>query len=102
MTEHEHVQRVLLPWRSREDALTECGLPADPRTTLSVEEMRAKIARQGQQRAALSSCMTCWSTVNRHYKERSGDILSTIHREVGRDYAEVIPFKKKRADGAAR
>lgn len=84
MSEHEHMQRTVLPWRSGEDALTECGIPADPRTTLTREGMLAKIAREGQQRAALSSCMTCWSTANRHREEGDGDIVSTIVREMER------------------
>lgn len=61
----EHSIRPPLPWR--DDRITECGRPvADVASALTREEMVAKVRRQGQQRAAMTSCMTCWSTANRH------------------------------------
>jgi hypothetical protein len=60
--ELEHVRRPNLPWRSSD--LTECGLDTN-RPTITREQLRAKWKRQGQQRAAMTTCMTCLSTARR-------------------------------------
>jgi hypothetical protein len=42
------------------------------------EEMIAKVQRQGKQRAALSSCMTCWGTAewNRDWAASPTEVLA--------------------------
>ncbi len=60
----EHVERTPLPWR--EVTLTECGLAvADLKKVLTIDEFRQKVSEQGQQRAAFTTCMTCWHTAIR-------------------------------------
>src|SRR6266566_9811225 len=61
----EHVQRPPLPWR-REAALTECGLPVAGHPVISRDEFIAKLKEQGKQRAAMTTCMTCYDTAQRH------------------------------------
>jgi hypothetical protein len=61
----DHVIRPNLPWRV--EALTECGKPvADVRAAITRDQAVKKVKDQGQQRAAMSTCMTCWSTAERH------------------------------------
>lgn len=60
--ELEHVRRPNLPWRTFD--LTECGLDTD-RPVISRAELAAKWKAQGQQRAALTTCMTCLDTARR-------------------------------------
>lgn len=81
---HDHVFRNPLPWRSAEDALTECGLHAASYSTLTREEMQAKVKREGSTRAAMSSCMTCWNTVRDRLRIWPGvkPILEVVAREV--------------------
>lgn len=59
----EHVARPNLPWR--DDTLTECGKTTDGRVVITREQLLAKIRKQGQARAALSTCMTCTQTATR-------------------------------------
>lgn len=94
---HEHILRTPLPWRGDDAALTECGLPADSRTTLTVEAMLQKIAREGQARAALSSCMTCWQTTNRRYwaAENSDELLQSVGREIERVQWQESPERSR-------
>ena len=61
----EHIARPPLPWRPESD-LTECGKPAGEfKSVLSRVEAKAKIKAQGRARAAFTTCMTCWDTVDR-------------------------------------
>lgn len=59
----EHVERPPLPWRAA--VITECGLPAAGHPVITRDEFIAKVKRQGKQRAAFSTCMTCWETAQR-------------------------------------
>lgn len=59
----EHVMRPQPPWRAGE--VTECGLRADSYPTISRDDLAAKVRKQGQQRAAMTTCMTCLSTARR-------------------------------------
>lgn len=88
MSIHEHIRREVLPWRSADEARTECGLPPDSRTTISLDAMHAKIKREGKERAAMTSCMTCWRTVNINHKDREGDLLPVIQREIQRVWGD--------------
>ena len=77
----QHVLRGLLPWREPGSERTECGLLArDVRSVGTFAEMRRKVDRIGQKRAAFSSCMTCWEAVrrNRDYGHRS-DVDAVFH-----------------------
>jgi hypothetical protein len=60
----EHVLRPRLPWRSGLD-LTECGRPLGDWAVITREAFLAKVRRQGRQRAAMTTCMTCWETATR-------------------------------------
>jgi hypothetical protein len=60
----DHVARPVLPWR--DEVLTECGLPEEPdRRIITRDAFRAKVSREGQQRSAMTTCMTCWHTAQR-------------------------------------
>jgi hypothetical protein len=59
----DHVLRPQPPWRTGHT--TECGLRADSYPALTRDEFKAKVRRQGQQRAALTTCMTCLHTAQR-------------------------------------
>ena len=78
----EHVLRALPPWRT--GAETECGRAAsDTGRVISRDEFVAKVNRQGQQRAAMSTCMTCWQTAQRHH-DWAHSPSSVLEREVNR------------------
>jgi hypothetical protein len=55
------VARARLPWSTR-TGLTECGRKVvDVAAVISVEKFATKLAAQGKTRAAMTTCMTCWS-----------------------------------------
>jgi hypothetical protein len=61
----DHVKRPPLPWR--DEQLTECGKRIiDVASCVTRDEVIAKVKKQGKQRAAMSTCMTCWQTTARH------------------------------------
>ena len=60
----EHVERPLLPWR-RHSVRTECGLPVAGHPVISRAEFVARVNRLGQQRTAMTTCMTCFTTARR-------------------------------------
>jgi hypothetical protein len=88
----EHVRRVQLPWREQEAGLTECGLEAAKFQSLDYRELLDKVRSQGQARAALSTCMTCWQTAERYqgsWNQQSRDfrapsLVQVLHRELER------------------
>lgn len=59
----DHIARPTAPWRR--ERLTECGLAGD-HTMISRAEFYDRVVAQGQQRAAMSICMTCWHTAQNH------------------------------------
>jgi len=61
----EHVVRARLPWRTVESK-TECGRDVDQARLITREDLLAKVRKQGQARAAMTTCMTCWETCQRH------------------------------------
>lgn len=79
-----HVLRAALPWRDG-PVLTECGkLPGPQMPVMTVTEFITKVKREGQQRSAKTTCMTCWSTAGRHHVVSWGaDPVGVMHREVG-------------------
>lgn len=60
----EHVERAALPWR--DENLTECGLPTAGHPVITREAWLAKVKAQGKQRAAFTTCMTCWDAACRN------------------------------------
>lgn len=89
----EHVLREPIPWRTVAETLTECGLPSSSYPTITLDEMKEKVKRQGQQRAAMSSCMSCWTAASRNVRrgEEEDPILAVIVRAVGRDHWRETP-----------
>lgn len=85
-----HVTRAGLPWR--EAKLTECGLPIESHRSISADEFDERVKRLGQQRAAMLTCMTCWSTAHRYDPDRYGSmpgdfaetwaLLNALEREI--------------------
>lgn len=78
----EHViRRASLPWRPANDQLTECGKSARDYTSITYDVFTRKVRIQGQQRASMSTCMTCWNTATR-YQTWAVDPVDAIRREV--------------------
>jgi hypothetical protein len=74
----QHVRRPDLPWR--EATLTECGQPiVDVAACLTRPQMRAKWSREGEQRAAYTTCMTCLHT-GRRWPEWDEDPVGSLAR----------------------
>lgn len=61
----DHIIRPLLPWRSSEGAVTECGYDASKVKALTREEFFQREKDLGKQRAAMITCMTCADTAKR-------------------------------------
>jgi hypothetical protein len=78
-----HVLRAALPWRDG-PVLTECGkLPDAPMPVLTVGEFIAKVKREGKQRSAMTTCMTCWHTASRHaVTSWEADPMGVLDREI--------------------
>lgn len=75
----DHIERPRPPWRN--DHQTECGRDVSEfASVLTRDEAVAKVKKQGQQRAAMSTCMTCWSTAERH-GDWANDPAGVIARE---------------------
>jgi hypothetical protein len=74
----EHVIRSRPPWR-RGDDLTECGKPVSKVTAVITRDaFLAKVRRQGQQRSAMSTCMTCWHTSQNHPSWEENPVKSLV------------------------
>jgi hypothetical protein len=57
----EHVARAMLPWSTR-TGLTECGrVVTDVAAVIDNQAFMAKFRKQGKTRAAMTTCMNCWS-----------------------------------------
>ena len=78
----EHVIRSRPPWRRGED-LTECGKTVTGRAVITRDAFLAKVRKQGQQRSAMSTCMTCWHT-SRNHPSWAEDPVASLLREAGR------------------
>lgn len=79
----DHIKRENVPWRTDDDALTECGLDVQDCRALTPQQMREKVAEQGEVRASLSSCMTCWQ--NRRV-DRGQLLRDTVLRMLNRSW----------------
>jgi hypothetical protein len=60
-----HVERPELPWRKPEQRLTECGLTAASYPTITRSELVDRVKEWGEQRTAMTVCMTCYQTAQR-------------------------------------
>lgn len=96
-----HVLRAALPWRDGL-VLTECGkLPGTGMPVLTVPEFVAKVKREGRQRSAMTTCMTCWATAVRHsVTSWAADPVGVMSREAG--WARTWQPGVVRDDPAAR
>jgi hypothetical protein len=75
----EHILRPDLPWRVSD--FTECGKPAEKvAATITRDVAVEKIRRLGKQRAAFTTCMTCWSTVD-NWPTFEADPVKALERE---------------------
>lgn len=75
----EHVRRPDLPWRT--STMTECGRPTnDVGVVIDRDALIAKIKRDGVQRAAYTTCMTCMETARR-WPLWSEDPVRALSRE---------------------
>jgi hypothetical protein len=89
----EHViRRASLPWRPTHDDLTECGKPARNHTSITFDQFTRKLRIEGTQRAALSTCMTCWNTATR-YQPWATDPVDAIRREVNGMRTDTATFR---------
>jgi hypothetical protein len=73
----DHIARPALPWR--DETRTECGKDASKvASVITRDAALAKVKKQGKQRAALSTCMTCWSTAEswRGWDESPSEVLA--------------------------
>lgn len=101
----DHVQRPLLPWRV--ESVTECGLE-DASRTITRQEFYDRMVDLGQQRTAMTVCMTCFHTCQRHAgRPKSGasraDLVSAFvnvweHDPAGVIEREVQGWKSDRRD----
>lgn len=76
----DHVIRYEPPWRIA-GSLTECGrLVVDVASVVERDALRAKIAAQGQQRAAFTTCMVCWDRT-KYYSSWAKDPCDVMARD---------------------
>lgn len=75
----DHVLRTNLPWR-QDDQLTECGLQADSYPTITRDQLFVRAREYGQQRTAMTTCITCLNTTQR-WRTWNDDPVEAIGRE---------------------
>jgi hypothetical protein len=75
----DHVERPELPWRTPEQAFTECGLVAASHPTITRAELADRYKQWGQQRTAMMVCMTCFATAQ-NWGTWNEDPLHSIER----------------------
>lgn len=73
--------RPLLPWRSADSAITECGYDATKVKTLTRDEYVARFKELGRQRCAMLTCMTCSETAAR-WAAWDVDPRTALEREI--------------------
>lgn len=77
----EHVERPQPPWRDLH--LTECGRDTATVPVITRDQLIAKVKHQGQQRAAFTTCMTCWQRC-RYTQAWDTNPVSCLMREAAR------------------
>lgn len=92
----DHIAREIVPWRTDVE-LTECGITIgelEPARVVPVEEIQRRVRDLGQQRAAYTTCMTCWGTADRWHRAGQRNRLGAIRRELeGLRYVEREPTR---------
>ena len=83
----DHIIRNRIPWQT-DEGITECGKDvSDVKAAISWERFAEKFKREGQQRAAMTTCMTCWSRyadTSHLQQDWQHSPSSVIGRECGR------------------
>lgn len=80
----EHVARPLIPWSTR-PGLTECGRKVnDVAAVIDLDTFRVKLNRQGKTRAAMTTCMTCWTRLQYGAHSWEKHPVETLDRDLGR------------------
>ncbi|WP_102144322.1 hypothetical protein [Mycobacterium hubeiense] len=78
----DHIVRSGLPWRA--ERLTECGRSAnDVASTITLDELKARIEQHGKRRTAFTVCITCWTTAA-HAAQWEVNPIGVIGREAQR------------------
>lgn len=91
----EHiVRRSTLPWRPPNDRLTECGKSSADYPSMTHQEFLTKLRLHGQQRASMTSCMTCWNVTTR-YRDWNVDPIDAIRREILGTRRDEDTFRKE-------
>ena len=89
----DHILRAQVPWRP-DAVLTECGRVVN--SAMPVSKLQEKIDREGQRRAALTTCMKCWHRVSYHsYGPGGDDRVTALRREL--DACSTRPRSDRRA-----
>lgn len=87
----EHVARPLIPWSTR-PGRTECGRQVnDVAAVVDLARFVAKLNRQGKTRAAMTTCMTCWTRLQYGAHSWDKSPVEVLDRDLGRyDERDVI------------
>lgn len=93
----DHIIRPLLPWRSSEGAVTECGYDASKVKALTREEFFQREKDLGKQRAAMITCMTCADTAKR-WNAWETDPCQAMAREIAWERGEWYRARTDRGD----
>ena len=79
-----HVARAKLPWRASPN-LTECGLAMESvAEAISRDDFIARVKRDGERRAAYSTCMTCWEACKHNPGNQDAATIDSVARYVDR------------------
>ncbi len=93
----DHIIRPLLPWRSSEGAVTECGYDASKVKALTREEFFQREKDLGKQRAAMITCMTCADTAKR-WNTWDTDPCQAMAREIAWERGEWYRARTDRGE----
>ena len=93
----DHILRPLLPWRSSDGAMTECGLNAAKVSALTREAFTARLKDYGQQRTAITTCMTCSDTARR-WGTWEDDPRKALEREIAWEWGGGYRARNDRGD----
>jgi len=77
----DHIIRPLLPWRTQEGAITECGYSTASVKAITREAFFQRLKDLGQQRCAMLTCMTCSDTCRR-WGTWEDDPRKAVEREI--------------------
>jgi hypothetical protein len=95
----DHIIRPLLPWRTNDGAITECGYDASKVNAITREAYDARLKELGAQRCAMFTCMTCADT-SRRWASWETDPRAAIGREV--DWERGQSYWRARDDRGTR